>query len=373
MDASPARGSRSSASRSLEPACRAPAMKVSYLRVFAGGLLAILLVLVLCFRQLPTSPAEPNARAGGDPGEAAGARGVTVLLWYHPFGARRAMPDCAALYAIPGCIVTANRSAYPRADAVLVPPRDIRGNVSRLPQSARRGAQKWIWMNFESPTHTKHLERLEGLFNMTMSYKLGSDIFVPYGYLERARAPPRRVPLPTKRRLVAWVVSNWNEAHARVVFYWNLRRYVPIDVYGRAGAELVGDSVVRTVSAYKFYLAWENSQHTDYITEKLWHNALQSSAVPVVLGPPRSNYEKFLPADAFIHVDDFSGPAQLAAYLRFLARNPRSYLRYFAWKRRYTVHVASFWHEHYCAACAAVRASARHAKVVSDLALWFHA
>ncbi|KAL4647106.1 alpha-(1,3)-fucosyltransferase 4-like [Arapaima gigas] len=366
MEAIPGRGSGRRADRSPGP-CRLPVTTLSYQQVFAGCLLCVVLALVLCYRRLPASPG--TLRTARDPVE----RTVTLLLWWQPFGGGHApMPDCAALYGIPGCNVTIDRRAYPRADAVLVHHRDIRGNVSALPQGARPPAQKWIWMNFESPSHTSHLELLEGLFNMTMSYKRGSDIFVPYGYLERALGPPpRRVSLPTKRRLVAWVVSNWNEDHVRVLFYWRLRRYIPIDVYGRAAAALIDNSVVRTVSAYKFYLAWENSQHTDYITEKLWRNALQSSAVPVVLGPPRSNYEKFLPADAFIHVDDFRGPAQLAAYLRFLARNPRRYRRYFAWKRHYSVHVASFWHEHYCAACTAVRAAARQTKVVSDLGLWF--
>uniref|UniRef100_A0A0E9P720 Fucosyltransferase n=1 Tax=Anguilla anguilla TaxID=7936 RepID=A0A0E9P720_ANGAN len=38
----------------------------------------------------------------------------------------------------------------------------------------------------------------------------------------------------------------------------------------------------------------------------------------------------------------------LAAYLRFLAKTPQLYRRYFNWKRDYAVHVTSFWNEHYC-------------------------
>ncbi|KAG9337542.1 hypothetical protein JZ751_028559 [Albula glossodonta] len=267
------------------------------------------------------------------------------------------MPDCAAKFGIHGCTITTDRDVYSQADAVIVHHREIMGNLSRLPKRSRPQRQKWIWMNFESPTHTSGLEYLEGIFNWTMSYKVGSDIFMPYGYLRRRKAPRSSpVLLPHKKKLVAWVISNWNEDHARVAFYWNLQKYIPIDVYGRDARMLVNNSVVQTVSQYKFYLAFENSQHTDYITEKLWRNALGSSAVPVVLGPPRSNYERFLPGDAFIHVNDFKTPKKLAAYLRFLAKNPHLYKRYFNWKRKYTVHVTPFWHEHYCEACKAVRA-----------------
>ncbi len=39
-------------------------------------------------------------------------------------------------------------------------------------------------------------------------------------------------------------------------------------------------------------------------------------------GPRRSTYEKFAPAEAFIHLDDFGGsPEKLAQYLRLLDRD----------------------------------------------------
>ena len=38
------------------------------------------------------------------------------------------------------------------------------------------------------------------------------------------------------------------------------------------------------LAKYKFYLALENSLCSEYLTEKLWWNALGEGAVPVVLG-----------------------------------------------------------------------------------------
>uniref|UniRef100_A0A3B4CPM8 Fucosyltransferase n=1 Tax=Pygocentrus nattereri TaxID=42514 RepID=A0A3B4CPM8_PYGNA len=309
------------------------------------------------------------------------AQVMLLLLWWAPFGNKPALPDCAMSYGVRGCTLTQDRAEYSRANAVIMHHRELVQEPEELPQLPRPEGQKWIWMNFESPSHSPWLDGLDRLFNLTMSYRFGSDIF----FVDN---PPmnhhgNNVGLPMGRRgsdsqadqhpaLVAWVISNWNEEQERVQFYWRLRRYIRVDIYGRRALRLVNESVLQTISNYKFYLAFENSLHTDYITEKLWHNALQAGAVPVVLGPPRENYERFLPPDAFIHVHDFKSPRALAAYLMYLDRNPTEYGRYLAWRRDYSVHVASFWAEHYCAACQAVQASRKQKKTVKHLEIWFN-
>lgn len=317
-------------------------------------------------------------------------RAVTLLIWTHPFGRRSPLPDCSALYRIHGCNLTDDGGAYRQADAVVIHHREIAQRTAELPPEPRPRAQKWIWMNYESPAHTRGLRRLEGAFNLTLSYRTDADIFLPYGYLlpsagdggggvgvvHRLRAPSRSRLL--RPRLLAWVVSNWSESHARVAFYHQLRRYVRVDVFGRAGRRLPedaggggrGSSVVRLVGGYQFYLALENSQHTDYITEKLW-NAVRAGAVPVVLGPSRQNYERFLPPEAFIHVDDFPSVRGLARYLLLLRRHPAQLRRHLDWRGRFGVHQPAFWAEHYCAACRAVRRTRGRTAVVRDLTGWF--
>uniref|UniRef100_A0A8C3TTW9 Fucosyltransferase n=1 Tax=Catharus ustulatus TaxID=91951 RepID=A0A8C3TTW9_CATUS len=312
------------------------------------------------------SPREPEHRCpeGG---------AVTVLLWWEPFGRPRRLPDCRRRYNISGCRLSADRSRFGEAQAVLFHHRDLaRHGAEGLPRGSppRPPRQRWVWMNFESPSHSPGLRGLGGLFNWTMSYRRDSDVFVPYGYLYVPPAP-RPFVLPRKTRLVAWVISNWNEEHARVRYYRQLKEHLPIDVYGARGMALAEGGLVETVSAYKFYLAFENSQHTDYITEKLWRNAFSASAVPVVLGPRRANYERFIPPDSFIHVDDFPSPRLLATYLKFLDKNKPNYRRYFAWRKKYEVHVTSFWDEHFCKVCEAVRAAGNQIKTVGNLASWF--
>lgn len=312
------------------------------------------------------------------PGEAETPQ-VTLLIWTRPFEEDHQLPDCRELFRVEGCALTDDAGAYRRADAVLVHHREVSAELTGLPPEPRPGAQKWIWMNFESPTHSPGLWRLEGLFNLTMSYRADSDIFLPYGYLvPRARTDTSPLPLSsssgeTPRRLfVAWVVSNWSETHARVSFYYQLSRFIPVDVYGGAGLPLPSgvDHVVQLLGRYQFYLALENSQHTDYITEKLW-NAVRAGAVPVVLGPSRRNYERFLPSEAFIHVDDFPSARGLARYLLLLRSDPVRMRRHLNWRRSYSLHQPDFWSEHYCMACRAVRGTRGRTDVVRDLRGWF--
>ncbi|XP_023128653.1 alpha-(1,3)-fucosyltransferase 4-like [Amphiprion ocellaris] len=339
------------------------------------AILGFLFLLWVCFIYLPDPFASPPEE---DP--------VTLLIWTHPFGEYRELPDCWELYQIDGCTLTDDERAYPEADAVIIHHREIATLNVDLPPEPRPHAQKWIWLNYESPSHTPRLWLFEGIFNLTMSYRTDSDIFLPYGYLvprERALTGtrsrfthPLRGPAHSdfrRPRLVAWVVSNWSESHARVSLFHKLRRFVHVDVFGRVGRSLPkgSDSVVQLLRRYLFYLALENSLHTDYITEKLW-NAVLAGAVPVVLGPPRKSYERFLPPEAFIHVDDFTTVQDLARYLLMLRSKPALMRRHLDWRGRYSVHRPVFWGEHFCTACKAVRKSKDRTDVVKDLTLWFH-
>ncbi|KAL6116056.1 fut4 [Pungitius sinensis] len=347
----------------------------SYVSVATVG---FLLLLGVCLLYLP-EPLGLQPSVTEDDGE------VTLLIWRQPFGRNHTLPDCFERFGVGGCTLTYEGSAYPRADAVIIHHRDVvTGADAQLPPEPRPLAQKWIWMNYESPTHTPRLWQFEDVFNLTLSYRTDSDIFLPYGYLVPGKGGTKRFAQPLRAaslsrlirpRLLAWVISNWSESQARVSFYYQLRRYVQVDVFGRSGQPVpedgVGGSVVRLVGRYQFYLALENSQHTDYITEKLW-NAVRAGAVPVVLGPSRQNYERFLPPEAFIHVDDFATVRELARYLLMLRRDPARLRTHLDWREAYSVYQPSFWSDHYCAACRAVRRTRGGTDVVNDLTGWFH-
>uniref|UniRef100_A0A8C5ED99 Fucosyltransferase n=1 Tax=Gouania willdenowi TaxID=441366 RepID=A0A8C5ED99_GOUWI len=302
---------------------------------------------------------------------------ITLLVWVHPFGRFRPLPDCWEQYRIHGCTLTDDKDAYRQADAVIFHHRDIsKGNIP-MPPEPRPRSQKWIWMNHESPSHSPGMQRFDGVFNLTLTYRTDSDIYVPYGHLipqvNSSRSLDQTTSLRRPVRLLAWVVSNWSESHARVSFYHKLRQHVNVDLYGRKGKPLAKrrETMLGLLRQYMFYLALENSQHTDYITEKVW-NAVQAGAIPVVLGPSRQNYEHFLPPEAFIHVDDFPTAQELAQYLNRLMQNPALTKRHLSWRQSYSIHQPTFWTEHYCTACKVLRRTRGQTSEVHRLHDWFY-
>lgn len=79
-------------------------------------------------------------------------------------------------------------------------------------------------------------------------------------------------------------------------------------------------------------MSFENSNCKEYITEKFWFNAFSNFAVPIVMGPNRSDYEKVAPPNSFIHVDDFNSPKDLARYLHELNSDDELYGKYLRWR-----------------------------------------
>ncbi|XP_068776162.1 3-galactosyl-N-acetylglucosaminide 4-alpha-L-fucosyltransferase FUT3-like [Struthio camelus] len=295
---------------------------------------------------------------------------LLVLLWTWPFGQRFTPQKCSALYGVPDCRFTANRSRYAAANAIIMHHDGIYAGPERLPQGPRVPSQRWIWFNLESPSHSANLGAMDNLFNLTMSYRRDSDIFSPYGELQLL-SQPQPFSIPPKAKLVAWVVSNWRADSHRVKYYEQLRQHIAVDVYGQQHRPLAQDQLLPTMAQYKFYLAFENSQHEDYITEKVWRNALSAGTVPVVLGPPRDNYERFLPPDAFIHVDDFASARDLARYLQELSEDAERYQRYFQWRRWLKPVNAPGWAVHLCRACRVLQTTEARYQVVRDLSAWF--
>ena len=76
--------------------------------------------------------------------------------------------------------------------------------------------------------------------------------------------------------------------------------------------------------------------------------------VPVVMGAPRRDYERFAPPNSFIHVDDFSGPQALAKYLKLVGSSEVLYSKYLEWKKHYIMLGIGNWH---CRLCALLNAN----------------
>ncbi|KAM4616009.1 alpha-(1,3)-fucosyltransferase 7 [Polymixia lowei] len=257
------------------------------------------------------------------------------------------------MYNINNCLLSDNTSTFSTADVVVFHHQELQNGRSSLPLHLPRPAsQHWVWMSMEPPVNNANLTHYNGLFNWTMSYRRDADIFIPYGKTTPG-SDNSSYGVPQNRScLVSWIVSRYKSMQARAGVYQSLRKYVPIEVYGRwARRPLSNKKLLPTIGRCLFYLAFENSEAIDYISEKLWRNAFQAGAVPVVLGPSRATYEALAPPGSFIHVKDYNSTAELAAYLRSLASDRKAYETYFQWHRTHSIKTFTDWRERLCQIC----------------------
>ncbi|XP_030621215.1 alpha-(1,3)-fucosyltransferase 9-like [Chanos chanos] len=299
-----------------------------------------------------------------------------VLLWFWPENFRFQLSECKTLFNIESCNLTDDRSVYHKADAVLIYHKSIAWDLSNLPPSPRPPFQKWVWFHLESPTNTRKIPGLENLFNLTLSYRKDADISVRY-YLKVKKNPGEEFVIPKKDKLVCWIVSNNNPGTGtgvRYKFYQEFIKHIKVDLFGKlSGKVLKHEDYYSTIASCKFYLSFENSIHRDYITEKL-NGPLSVGTVPVVLGPPRKNYEDFFPSDAFIHVNDFPNAEALAKYLLQLDKDEAAYRKYFQWRNYLTAEPHLLSTQEFvlpiCSACEHIN-SHREYKVAHEIYNWY--
>ncbi|XP_076437970.1 glycoprotein 3-alpha-L-fucosyltransferase A-like [Babylonia areolata] len=201
--------------------------------------------------------------------------------------------------------------------------------------------QIYVMYLLESPSNSPFTGNLNGVMNWTATYRHQSTLVTPYEkYVPLNKSlltrPPVRNYAAGKTKLVAWFVSNCYALNDRMEYVKELSRHIQVDIYGRCGPLRCprGNKRCSTLlnQQYKFYLAFENSNCREYITEKFFITGLKHDVVPVVMGAAPGDYLRVAPPHSFIHVDDFKTPEQLAAFLHILDRDDTLYNTYFQWK-----------------------------------------
>ncbi|XP_022109095.1 alpha-(1,3)-fucosyltransferase 5-like [Acanthaster planci] len=208
--------------------------------------------------------------------------------------------------------------------------------------------QAWVFCSWESPRTSvfpgRKEPKLTGLTaNAVWTYHRASEITTPYGFYKPGvpmthEAKTSDEWVQGKTKVALWVASNCGvTSWPRLSFVRKLQRYIPLDIYGRCGnltcrPRTSPKCTVDLVRKYKFYLALENSECEDYITEKAWEKPLMQGVVPIVYGARREDYENLLPPNSFIYVGDFKDMEKLADYLKMLDRHPDLYSKYFEWR-----------------------------------------
>ena len=140
--------------------------------------------------------------------------------------------------------------------------------------------QLWIYYQLESPRNALPIPK--GIIvNWTATYKSDSTIQTPYGkYVYQLNGNTLNTSIfDEKLKLVAWFVSNCKATNSRLSYAHELNKYIDIDIYGKCGNLTCGRKTAESCNKmlkrkYKFYLAFENSNCKDYITEKFF-NALR--------------------------------------------------------------------------------------------------
>ncbi|KAK8744260.1 hypothetical protein OTU49_000704, partial [Cherax quadricarinatus] len=260
------------------------------------------------------------------------------------------------------CTFTFNVSEMSSVDAVVVHMRGIPSRELLLKKlSPRDPTQPWILSTFEAPPransiHHTDYRTLDGIFNRTMLYRRDADVVVPHGFIVRRdeakllpkswRVPPLQHPGNFHARdMVVAFISNCNAQSGRLEYIRELQKHIPIDIYGACGEWKCGHSMyvehrydptkescfINAGERYLFYLAFENSLCTDYVTEKLY-NLMYYPMVPVVLGA--ANYSAAMPPNSYIDARQYT-PRELATKLKVLAKNRQEYQRYLAWRQYY--------------------------------------
>ena len=320
-----------------------------------------------------------------------------ILRWTKFYGRSWGVPQGRHIFEdlgcpIKDCSITDDKGMADSAHAIIVHMRDIT-DPSQLP-TRRSPDQRWIFYNLESPHHTEtNLTKFNGLFNWTSTYSSESDIPSPYGkyqpfdkftQLEKneTNSPRHARSLSerhaTKSRLGAWFVTNCKAKNNRKEYVDALQKNMLIDIYGFCGNFKCHDRescLDMLKQKYKFYIAFENSNCREYISEKFWYNALEHNILPVVMGAGKEEYEQVAPPHSYIHVDDFPSAKDLARYLKLLNKDTRLYNEYFRWQRQgtassqinYLPNKSTYW----CDLCAALHNDKLPNKAHWDLDKWW--
>ncbi|XP_074600068.1 glycoprotein 3-alpha-L-fucosyltransferase A-like [Brevipalpus obovatus] len=269
------------------------------------------------------------------------------------------------------CELTFNQRDSLIADAVLF--KDFFRNTRKR----KLRNQVWILYLLECPLHTSPFVGITSAINWTATYRHDSDIvapyekFVPFSHPIKTEKPKINY-AEGKSKKVAWFVSNCVANNNRLEYAKQLRKYIQVDIYGRCGDKECPRADTNQCfdmlrKDYKFYLAFENSNCFDYITEKFFTNGLSTQVLPIVMGAQKSDYERSAPPNSFIHVDDFKSPKELANYLKTLDANDSLYNKYFEWKGTGEFINTRFW----CRLCAQLHAP-RNVKSYQHLNSWWN-
>ena len=256
-----------------------------------------------------------------------------------------------------GCLFTTERSRFGEAHALIDVLKDPR-KAGPLGFRVKPGQLKGVIISEQDLAKKGSFSFKANAYDFEIGYnKKDSTIWRPFVCNEVSRktnmtiadvllrGPPRRRPpndqgllataWPRRTGVLAAFVSNcvgW-----RLEYIRQLRKAVPLDSFGACAHN--NDTCPKSgkhkcdkllmASAYKFVFAFENTEESHYVTEKVY-TGLRTGAIPIYKGAPEVLQHVPGPK-SIIHADDFDGPAALGAHLNKLLHDQAAYEEYFKW------------------------------------------
>ncbi|KAF2883434.1 hypothetical protein ILUMI_22744 [Ignelater luminosus] len=292
--------------------------------------------------------------------------------------------------SVDNCIISYNNLDIDIADLVLFEIYFICG-PQELPPRPNNTNQIWTFVTEESPLNTYadymlQCPSFDGYFNWSMTYRMDADIPFPYGRTV-ALTPEEEGKFDfdkwnkakNQNVLITILGSHCHAKNSRWPYVQKLRKYISLHTFGECGENKCPGYYRKDcdlLSRYKFYLAFENSNCNEYITEKVWWNSFGKNAIPIIMGTTKRILNQTLPPNSYIHINDFVNPRRLAQYIIYLNNTPRELEKYLEWKNHFKV-----LNEHgyfqskselYCRACEALNYNSKKKKVYNNLnKYWF--
>lgn len=257
------------------------------------------------------------------------------------------VPDCYS------CDSSVDMNDFEKADIVVY-------HYPELPHSIpeKYCGQYFVMFDLESPVffddfnavysmaHESSRKVLE-MFDISSTYRLDSDVPVPHftfwyeQHLQAALTKPMVVSVEERDDAfpVAWIASKCDTNNDRIAYIEELMKHIGVKSYGKClhNAELpvksqsVDNEAEMAISKHKFYLAFENSNCQDYITEK-FTRALVLGVIPIIM--PYPNLSAFIPnAHTAINIGDYDSPQHLATHLHQINKNDTLFRSYLSFKQ----------------------------------------
>ncbi|CAD6197205.1 unnamed protein product [Caenorhabditis auriculariae] len=286
------------------------------------------------------------------------------------------------------CRITDDFRELNSSDAVIFHYRNYPTQMMSSNETERRKEES-IWrhpirpiilMTQESPI-SDDLSRVQSdLINWTMTYRQNSDIWYPYAHLVR-REQEQKVDfeaiwaMKNHNKTASWLVSNCETSNHRLKLGKKIREIgLSIDIYGACGLSIPNcpsgmACAVSTLKPYKFYMAFENANCKQYVTEKFFEALRSRISVPIVIS--RRFYKNVAPAESFIAVDDFSNLKDFVAHVIRVSNDKALYLKYHEWRQIYEVKLGDDEGTGMCELCRRLQYPIDSSKIYKDLASWY--